>query len=540
MKFTLKAIKYNSLYNDLVAGKPFLSDFLHPVGNIDWTSHAGHLLPGTEIHQRVKRILRDQNSDQKTENALKYINQLDDPESMIIITGQQLGLFVSPLYTIYKALTVVKLVEKLNRDHSGKLSFVPVFWLESEDHDFQEVNHIGLWDNAMTPVKAAYGGTDHEKMSLRYYILEEQIRELISGVEELLVPTEFRDKIIGSLRANYRAGSNWLECSRSFFRELLEDTGILFFEPGADAVKDLAQSFFSSFLTRTEEVNDIFSKDSKKIAEHGYDLQVPPMPGKTWVHIEDEQRQRSHIYYKNDGYQLYADQRTIDKKAMQELVNSNPRALSTAVISRPVLQSWLLPVAAYVAGPAEIAYWAQMSGLFKAFDLYKPVVYPRISLTLVEPKVKRFAGKHQVDLIEIPMKKQGFLDSFFTQSPGSGDDPFPEFKSTLQSQVNNLIAYLKNLDPTLVPAAEKMIERVLGQVENLEHKTILARQRQDQTITSQLEQIHHSLFPEGIPQERFASIIYFINKFGPDILKVIEQKMEIGNFQHQVIFPGGN
>lgn len=540
MEQVLKAIKYNRLYNDLLSGKPFLSEFLHPVDRIDWINHARQLLPASEIHQKVKQILSDQNGDQKTGNALKYLNQLNDPDSMIIITGQQLGLFVSPLYTIYKALTVVKLVEKLNTDHAGRLSFIPVFWLESEDHDFQEVNHIGLWDNTMTPLKTVYGGTDHEKMSLRHYELENKIDDLISEVEELLLPTEFREKVIGSLRASYSAGGNWLVSTRALFKDLLTDTGILFFEPGADAIKDISHSFFSSFLSRTREVNEIFARDSERIAKNGYDLQVPPMSGKTWVHIEDDNRQRSHVYYNDEGYQLFSDGNAINEKALQDMIQSDPRALSTAVISRPVLQSWLLPVAAYVAGPAEIAYWAQMSGLFAAFDLYKPVVYPRISLTMIEPKVKRFAAKHQVDLAGIPLKKSEFLDNYFAQSVQSGDDPFTGFKSALRSQTDNLSEYLKRLDPTLVPAAEKMLERVLGQIENLEHKTIQARQRQDQTITSHLEQIHHSLFPEGIPQERFASIIYFINKFGPEILKEIEKKMTLGNFQHQIIFLGEN
>jgi bacillithiol synthase len=534
MSKTIQTIAYNKIYQDLIKGK--LND-LPDLKSTDWSAISNQILPVTSAQIKAKEILKKQNSDLTSKMAKIYLEALDGPDVKLIFTGQQLGLFLSPIYTIYKAITVLKLVEKLNA--KGSIKYVPVFWLESEDHDFAEVNHFGLWNSSMQPQSITYRGKDYGKRSVRHYQLTDEIDASISELKENLIETEFSADLFSLLQNTYKKGTNWLSATRELFKNLFHDQGLLFFEPGHRDIKEISAPFFISLLENTEEISGLFQKKSQEMGEAGYFNQVTPLSDRTFVHVENAEQNRIHIRYDNGKY-LFDDENGIAKNDIEKFVDKNIQNISTTVISRPILQSWLFPVAAYVAGPAEVAYWTQLSPLFAKFDLSIPVVYPRISLTLIEPKIDRFINKQTIDITQIALKKQEFLDNYFAGRPQTTEDPFTVLKDNLTVGKSNITAHLKLVDPTLISSSEKLIEKIQHQIDVLAHKAIQAQQRKEQTVTNQLEQVHHSIFPEGIPQERFVSIVYFLNKYGQGFVAELIDKMDLNNFQHQIIDIGNN
>jgi len=529
MSKTIQTIAYNKIHQDLVRGK--LNDLPDPT-NADWTFISDQNLPVTSTQKQAKEILKKQNADLSSDKAIMYLTALDEPDAQVIFTGQQLGLFLSPIYTIYKAITVLKLVEKLNANNGTK--YIPVFWLESEDHDFAEINHSGLWNPSMQPQTVTYGGKDYGKRSVRHYRLTDDIDSSITELKENMIETEFSAELFSLLEKTYKKGTDWLSATRELFKNLFYDQGLLFFEPGHHDIKEISAPFFISLLENTEKISGLFQKKSQEMVETGYFNQVTPLSGRTFVHVEDIEQNRIHIRYDNGKY-LLDNESGISKDKIENFVNKNIQNISTTVISRPILQSWLFPVAAYVAGPAEVAYWTQLSPLFAEFNLSVPVVYPRISLTLIEPKIDRFINKQAIDITQIAQKKQEFLDNYFSGRAQTSEDPFTALKNSLSQGKSNIIEHLKLIDPTLITSSEKLLEKIQHQIDVLAQKAIQAQQRKEQTVTNQLEQVHHSIFPEGVPQERFISVVYFLNKYGQGFVADLIDKMDLNNFQHQTI-----
>ncbi len=525
----------NSFYVDFINSKSPTDRFLPPLNKIDWVNICKSLKSVDNRYAEVKQILARQNDDLKSEKAIKYIADLADPDSIILITGQQLGLFASPVYTIYKLITTIKLAEMLNRKNYS-YKFVPVFWLETEDHDFQEINTVGIMDKQFNPVKIVYNGTDRGKVPLRYYKLEAQIDSFVAEVFANSLETEFTSDLTTKLKDYYQTEASWMAAVRNLLKDLFYDTGLLFFEPGADEIKNISVEFFKHLLSDNKKITQDFEKTSGQLVQLGYQNQVKNIPGKTFIHLEQEGQQRAHLYRAENEFRLKDSDEMLTTEAAENFINGHPEKISTSVISRPLLQSWLLPVAAYIGGPAEIAYWAQIGELFTCFDLTLPVVYPRISATLVEPKIERYIKKYSVDIENIPLRQNTFLENFFKiQVREKNEDPIKYIRNSLKEGETRFSDYLNSIDSTLIDSGKKTVERMQQVLDNFENRVIKAIEEKDGRLTGHLEQIHSAFFPEGIPQERYLSIIYFLNKFGPQFVDHLMSDFELDNFNHQVI-----
>jgi bacillithiol biosynthesis cysteine-adding enzyme BshC len=534
---TINTRFYNQLYYDYISRPESLTPYLTNYQNCHWPDLVNAVNSSPGVHAPVRKYLADQNADLTSAAARQNLDRLQHPTSVMVITGQQLGLFASPLYTVYKALTAIKLCEKLNNSFP-ELSFIPVFWMESEDHDFAEVNHIGLWDQELNPRKVVYQSRNLGKSPVRYYQLDTAISPLLEEIKTCLLPTEFSAALWLFLADTYRAGRNWVEASGLFLKYLLAERGLLFFQPGTDLIKEISIPFFNRLLQRSAEVNKRFAVTSAELEVSGYRNQVPVVAGKTFIHFENDARQRDHLYYNSDNFYLKDAARKLSLSEVQKFITRFPAKVSSSVISRPLLQSWLLPAAVYVAGPAEIAYWAQLGGLFADLELTRPVVYPRITATLVEPKIARFMEKHQPDIENIILRKADFIHDYFkrlSQASGGGN-PVQGIGNSFKEKENIIRQYLQQLDPTLVAVGDKVFERIKSQIDFLQDKIIKSTEQKENLLTVHLAQVHQAILPEQQLQERYISILYYLNKFGPAVLEKIYADLQVDSFRHQLLY----
>ena len=524
---------YNTFYYDFIQRTEQPLKYLPPFDFQPLTDVGARIGSETAIHKEVKKILADQNTGYDSGKAKQYISTLSDPKTMVIITGQQLGFLLSPIYTVFKAVTTVKLAEQLNQLETG-FNFIPVFWLETEDHDFEEIRHAGVWDTEMKPVRISYEGHEFERRPVRLYQLEDNIGEVIAKLQSELLETEFSPDLFNKLRSWYVPGMSWTEATRKLFRDLFADTGLLFFEPGTAAVKKTGAEFFGSWFDRIKSVIGAFRSTTGRIESDGYPVQVPDIPGKTYVHYEDDNLERQHIYFEDDRFYLKNSPLSWSLTEMRGVLEKESERFSAAVISRPVLQSWLLPVAGYVAGPSEIAYWAQLGQTFREMDIPFPVVYPRITATLLEPRIERFISRHNVNLTDASPKMKDFIDRHFEQNRFD-KDRFRKWRDNIDQIFSEISGYIVNVDPTLRSVAEKTGERVGSQIDHLETRLLRAVEEKENTLIGHLEQIHTSVFPLEQPQERFASIVYYLNKFGPDFLTRLMTQLQPDPANHQIV-----
>ncbi len=312
---------------------------------------------------------------------------------------------------------------------------------------------------------------------------------------------------------------------------------MLFFQPGTDPIKEISIPFFDRLLQKSAELNKIFADTSAELEVRGYKNQVPVVAGKTFIHFENDARQRDHLYFSSDHFYLKDAAKKLSLAEVQKFITRYPSMISSSVISRPLLQSWLLPAAVYVAGPAEVAYWAQLGRLFAGLEIPRPVIYPRITATLLEPKIARFIDKHRPDIENIIPRKTDFIHSYFTRlSQERGDNPVQELGNSFVAKEINLRQYLQRLDPTLVAVGEKVFERIKGQLDFLQDKIIKSGEQKENLLAAHLAQIHQAILPEQQLQERYISILYFLNKFGPAVLEKIYADLQIDSFRHQLLY----
>jgi len=531
----LKINLYNKFYHDYVNNlevtHPFISSLTkRPITDIipKFKSDPNHF-------QEIKTILAEQNKDQNSEQSALYLQYLEDPDSLILITGQQLGLFASPLYTIYKLITTIKLAESLN-SKNGNHKYIPVFWLETEDHDFQEINHIGIYDKNFKPEQLLYEGMDREKVSIRYYQFENCIENFIDKLKNSLIETEFSDGLFEKLREYFKPGVGWSTAVRNFLKDLFAPYGLLFFEPGDNKIKQKSIPFFKQLLEENEQVSAIFSETSEQLIASGYYSQVKVLSGQTYIHFENEARQRMHLFREDNSYSMKDGSNNLTLNEALKYVENKPLSISSTVISRPLLQSWLLPVAAYVAGPGEIAYWAQLGQLFGHFELDMPFLYPRISATIVEPKIKRYISKYAIASDKLVPRKKDFIDQYYKDLAEAEEDPLENLQQILKDGEGNITSYLNSIDPTLIETGKKTIERMAQTLMNFENSVLKARKDKESLRTNHLEQIHTAFFPEEAPQERYLTLVYFINKFGPEIINHLYKNLSLDNFDHQITY----
>jgi len=536
MNKILKTPLYNAVYNDYICENTKINKFIDSPKQISWDEKVTLLNPAAARYQQVKQMLANQNTDLQSPKAKNYLDNLLHPDSVILITGQQLGLFASPIYTLYKIITTIKLAESLNSGN-GKFRYIPVFWLETEDHDFQEINHFGLLNKDFQPGQLFYKGKDQGKVSLRHYQLDDSISSLISEIKENLLDTEFSKDLFDKINEFYRPNQDWTSSVRQFLREIFYPYGLLFFQPGAEEIKKISTEFFTKLVLNGEEIKSAFDHRSSALIGQGYHNQVKSIPGQTFIHLEQENRHRGHLYKEGDDYYFKDSDQRYTQSEIIKLIESKPTIVSSTVASRPILQSWLLPVAAYIAGPGEIAYWAQLMQMFPVFELVQPVLYPRISATVIEPKVSRYIEKYAVDIKHLPLKRNEFIEKYFKNlGENGGDDPFRNLNSILEIEGQKLESYIKSLDPTLIDSGKKSMERIKQTLDNLENRLIKVKEQREGKLTGHLQQIHMAFFPEEIPQERFISVIYFLNKFGPDFMDRLYSGLELENFNHQLLY----
>jgi uncharacterized protein YllA (UPF0747 family) len=220
---------------------------------------------------------------------------------------------------------------------------------------------------------------------------------------------------------------------------------------------------------------------------------------------------------------------------IKDFIDKNPDRVSPSVVSRPLLQSWLLPTLVYIAGPAEIAYWAQIEGLFNDLGLNRTVVIPRISATILEAKAVRYANNYMINLETIDYRFKRYFETYWKKS--MTDKNFKEIstlKDITEKKFIKIDQFLQELDPTLLAVSSKKLQKIKNNIKDLENKILQVLENKEKTVTRQLKELYHMIYPNNKIQERSINIIYFINKYGIKIIKQLIDGLELNNFNHQL------
>ena len=465
--------------------------------------------------------------------TLESIEAFDRDRACAVVTGQQAGLFSGPLYTIYKALTAIKLAERLSRSGPGK--HVPVFWLASDDHDVAEIDHIVLLDKDNRPQEIRCAMPAGElKIPASALILPSGISDCVRQLDDLTQPSEFKADIIAALSDDYRPGLGWVEAFARWMTRLFRSRGLIFIDASDPRLKALGGEVFYREIAAGSASTPPALAASSRLREAGYESQVHLHEG--ILNIFYAERERRSVRWDGQAFEIAEPRETFSKESLLSLAKEKPFFFSPNVLLRPLYQDSLLPTVAYVGGPGEIAYFAQMKGVYGEFGLPMPVIYPRKSLTVVEAKIGRVLAKYHLDIPDLWGGADGII-----QSLGEGGVPEPLARavslaaSHVEQDFGPILRDVAAFEPTLKESAELSRGKMVEQLRFLERKIVQAAKKQNDIAVGQIRKAGNSLYPHGHLQERVLNIVPFLLKYGPDFTDKLAEAIDLDVHDHQIL-----
>ncbi len=529
---------FSRLFVDYVTDHQKVRQFYggNPQDGNDWRHLLKQVCDRPIDRSTLTQILSRQNRDFHCGvKSLANIDLLRDDNCVAVVTGQQVGLFTGPLYTIYKAITAVKLADKLAKDFP-EYRFVPVFWLAGEDHDFEEVNSISLFNAVGELVRFEYKTEGKESDANHGAVgeieLDESIDLLFKSAEEALLPTEFKPKVLDLFKTAYQKGMTFNRAFVHLMNVLLEDSGLIFLNSNDTEIKQLLLPVFRRELADTPRSCQLVI-DQSAILERQYHAQVKPRSINLFLFHE---KGRYPIEPHPNGYFLKGTRQHYTKSELDALLNQRPEMFSPNVVLRPICQDTLLPTITYVAGPSELAYFGQYSTLYKEFGIPQPIIYPRASVTVVEDKVDKILTRFSLE----PLALFGNLEFLKQQiaeqiSDLKADDFFAATSRSVDESLNQLKPALQSIDPTLLPAMDHTLEKIHSHLTALKEKTISAQKRQHEVSLRQIDKAATNLFPSSDFQERQLNILYFLNKYGLEFVRWLFREIQVDRLKHQLL-----
>lgn len=466
--------------------------------------------------------------------TVQNIKKLADKKTLAIVTGQQLGILGGPLYTFYKIITAIKLSQFLSERYDD-YNFVPVFWLEGDDHDFNEVRTIKIIDDNNSLVTVGYKEEIEEddlKQSVGLIKLDNSINDFFTALEKELKETEFKSPLLQQLKNCFQEGRTFKDAFRDLIFNYFDNYGLVIFDPQTDEVKQLLKPIFkkeiNDFRIHTEQLVHVSAT-----LEELYHAQVKVKPVNLFLRVDEG---RHSIEPVENEFRLRRKRKSYTQEQLLEVLENEPDKFSPNVLLRPICQDYLLPTAFYIAGPSEIAYFAQLKPLYELYNIVEPIIYPRSSLTILENSIAGSLDKFSIGIndvfVDVENVKKRIINSV---EQSSVDEMFSDISNQLENSFDQLKEKLFDLDKTIADSSNRYRDKILGTIAELKSKAEKAQQKKYEVTLRQIDRAAVHLFPNSNLQEREINFVYFVNKYGDEFLKRIFDELQINKFEHQVI-----
>ena len=485
-------------------------------------------------------ILERQNNDWDAPAAtMENIEALGDSKTLAVVTGQQVGVLGGPLYSFYKTITTIKLARRLSEEQPQH-RFVPVFWLEVNDNDFEEISkmHYLTKEDEWRSLAVSENPLDVDR-AVAARQLDTTVTEWRSQFEDDTFETEFRDAALDLFLNQYGDRTGYTEAFARLLLQFFGDDGLVLINPVDKGVCRTALHLFSRVIESEDTPLSVLREQSARLEAKGYPTQIHLRDNQTLLFFNDENMKRSRIDRMSDGTLVVKDSagsHPISRASLLQSCSEQPHYMSPNVALRPLMQDTLLPTVAYVGGPAEVAYFAQISALYDYFDLPMPVIVPRHRLTIVESKIQRLIKKNDLQYQEILDGDKDFVSEVIRRGPNQKVfDQTTAVRQDMLDLLDKLGEQLATVDPALSSGHEKTRNNIMNAFEKLSQRITRSLEEKNETQVRQLQRILTHLLPEGGYQERHLNMLYFCIKYGPDFLKQLEAVLPDDTTPHYVI-----
>jgi bacillithiol biosynthesis cysteine-adding enzyme BshC len=468
--------------------------------------------------------------------VLDNIARLRESDCVAVVSGQQAGLFTGPLYTIYKALSAVKLADCLSQRGTKA---VPVFWIATEDHDFAEVATVDFIGRDCRLASASASSEMHrEGSTVGSVILDESIEETVSKLLAALPASEFIPNLESALRDAYKPGRSYGEAFARLLTSLLGRYGLILLDPRDRKLKELAAPVYVNAALNAESLAQALVRRSKELEQAGYHAQVAVTADSFplfWHNDADIRHSISRT--ENHTYKIKDSREEYTAAEIATLVDEDPSRFSPNVTLRAVVQDYLLPTVVYFGGAAEIAYFAQTSEIYRELGRPTTPILHRASMTVVESRTGRTLERYGLQLTDLFAGPEAVISRVVEEHLGSETaQSFHRIEELLNRELDRLSEQLKDVDPTLSDALETGRKKIIYQVEGLRSRFHRAQIGRDSAAHRQIERAFAQLYPHKALQERHLNITSLLARHGRYVIDWIYDAINLGSSDHQVVY----
>ena len=461
--------------------------------------------------------LREQNGD------TPLLDSLAQPGTVAVVTGQQAGLFTGPAYTVYKALTAVRLARELTR---RGMNAVPVFWLATEDHDFAEVAKAWTFDSGHRPVELEVAGPGVSQRPVGSIRPDSfPTAELAGSLRGFPHGSEISEMVARS----YRPGATLCDAFKALLQSILGDYDLLYVDPLRPAVRNIGAPLLARALEDAGDLKTSLLERNRALEAAGYHAQVHLEPQTSLFFLLEDARRMTLRRQDNE----YVSK---DRRYSPDALANRASDLSPNALLRPVMQDYILPTVAYIGGPAEMAYLGQSEVIYRTLLGRMPVVRPRAGFTLLDARAAKLLARYQLDLTDVFEGADPLCERIArTLVPEHVGKAFHATAAEVGARIERLESELKSFDPTLSVALEKSRSKILHQIGKLERKVARETMRRHERAQSDAAFLTNLVFPHRHLQERLYCILPFLAQHGMDLIGKLYDNVHLDCHDHQVL-----
>jgi bacillithiol synthase len=491
--------------------------------------------PREKVADHIEKFMERFPSSEAVYNSLAKLKQLN---SVVVIGGQQAGILTGPLYSIHKIISIIKLAEEKERQLG--VPVVPVFWIAGEDHDFHEVNHVFMPIERRVD-KWPYPEKVKQKKMVSDITLDKNVcKKWVINLIENYGETNNTKELITFAEEALMKSSTFVDFFANIVMELFKDYGLLIVDSGDSNFRQLQKENFSQQIENHREITNNLLEQQSVIGKNGFPITIDSNENAAnlfYCHPKSNERILLEYDSINKTFVGKSGAVLLTKDELMQIANHDPAKLSNNVVTRPLMQELLFPTLAFIAGPGEISYWAELKLVFEHFNIKMPPIVPRLNITLLERAIESDINELKLELSEVLSRgsveeRDRYLESIKDKEVA---ELFSSLKSQLLKQYQLIEMKTNELDRSLIPLLKKNENYLVKQIDFMETKLEESVKSKFDVILSKFNRIDLSLRPDGFPQERVWNIFYYLNQYGTNFIKeLMELEFEFDG-RHKVI-----
>ncbi|MFC4617247.1 bacillithiol biosynthesis cysteine-adding enzyme BshC [Camelliibacillus cellulosilyticus] len=512
----------SKLMRDYIAGKETIAPFFE----YDFQDQKAYQERLVHLSERsfkrdelVQYLLSFNKKYEAPQKVIDNIRRLQADDAVVVIGGQQAGLLTGPAYTIHKCLTIVQFARKQEAELG--VPVIPVFWIAGEDHDFDEVNHVYVYDNGTIRKRALRSSKAGQIPVSDLKIDHDKLCQWVEDIFQAFGETAHTEHLLAETLAFARCSQTLVDFFARLIHRWFGKYGLVLLDSGDPALRRLESDYFTLQIENSEAIAAGVVKQLKTLEEKGYSVALDQRP--TSANLFYLGQSERILLDRGDNDTFNGRDLSLTKASLLQTAACHPERLSNNVVTRPLMQELLFPTLAFIAGPGEIAYWSALKQAFRAMGTVMPPVVPRIRLTLMDNRTKRWVDGKRLSLEQtlgegLEAAKNMWLDA---QHNWDVQTVYETVKQKIDQAYEPLKQLAEGIDDSLGRLSLKNKQFIEKQLCYM-HKAIERRIREKyETELKKFDRIQAALSPDGQPQERIWNIYYFINYWGSDFIDAL-------------------